>query len=118
TDLKEYYLTQCEFDILAKAGADIAAILGEQPVEIVELGAGDGRKTKVLLAQLLEAGNIFSYFPVDISESAIRDLVTSIRKVFPQLNVHGIVGEYFDSIRHLENVSNRRKLVLFLGSNI
>jgi dimethylhistidine N-methyltransferase len=118
TDSEEYYLTQCEFEVLQTAGAEIARLIGNTPVEIVELGAGDGRKTKVLLGQLRAAGNTFAYFPVDISESAIAELVASMSRAFPDLQVQGVVGEYFDSIRHLENISQQRKLVLFLGSNI
>jgi dimethylhistidine N-methyltransferase len=118
TDLEEYYPARCEHEILERASAGIAAIVSGEPWEIVELGAGDGRKTKVLLKTLLDAGNEFSYIPVDISESAIVELVTSLRTAFPKLHAQGIVGEYFDSIRHLETVSDRPKLVLFLGSNI
>src|SRR5690606_28582441 len=36
----------------------------------------------------------------------------------PALEVQGIVGDYLDSLRHLDGVSERRKLLLFLGSNI
>lgn len=118
TDLDEYYLTSCEYDILWKAGPDIAKLTSHEPFEIVELGAGDGRKTKLLISAALEHGNDISYIPVDISESAISELVDSLRATYPNLHTQGIVGEYVDSLRHLEHTSPKRKLALFLGSNI
>ncbi|ODN67943.1 L-histidine N(alpha)-methyltransferase [Methylophaga muralis] len=118
TELEEYYPTRCEFEILNKVGGEIAEFMQGKPFEIVELGAGDGRKTKVLLSQLLKLTDQFSYIPIDISESAMADLDDSLKQSHPSLTTHGIVGDYFASIRHLENTSDRRKLVLLLGSNI
>lgn len=118
TELDEYYPTRCEFEILKKAGGEIAEFLQGEPFEVVELGAGDGRKTKVLLSQLLENTHQFSYIPIDISEAAMAELVRSLEQSHPMLSTHGIVGDYFDSIRHLESLSDSRKLVLLLGSNI
>jgi uncharacterized SAM-dependent methyltransferase len=46
------------------------------------------------------------------------DLISSLNQSHPTLTTHGIVGDYFASIRHLENTSDSRKLVLLLGSNI
>lgn len=118
TELEEYYPTRCEFEILNKVGGEIAEFMQDSPFEIVELGAGDGRKTKVLLSKLLEFSNDFSYIPIDISESAMADLVSSLQQSHPSLTTHGIVGDYFASIRHLESTSDSRKLLLLLGSNI
>lgn len=118
TELEEYYPTRCEFEILNTVGGEITEFIKDEPFEIVELGAGDGRKTKVLLSQLLETTHQFSYIPIDISETAMAELVSSLNQSHPTLSTHGIVGDYFDSIRHLESTSDSRKLVLLLGSNI
>lgn len=118
TDLEEYYPTRCEFEILLNAGGEIAELIHNQTFEVVELGAGDGRKTKVLLDQLLKKTDQFSYIPIDISESAMAELVSSLTQSHPALTTHGIVGDYFASIRHLESHSLSRKLVLLLGSNV
>ncbi|WP_300494551.1 L-histidine N(alpha)-methyltransferase [uncultured Methylophaga sp.] len=118
TELEEYYPTRCEFEILNKVGGEIADFIADDPFEIVELGAGDGRKTKVLLNQMLQTTHQFSYVPIDISETAMADLVSSLNLSHPSLVTHGIVGDYFASIRHLEGISDSRKLVLLLGSNI
>ena len=118
TELEEYYPTRCEFEILNQAGGEIADYMQDQPFEMVELGAGDGRKTKVLLSRILEKIDQFSYIPIDISETAMADLIGSLKQSHPGLSTHGIVGDYFASIRHLESTSDSRKMVLLLGSNI
>ena len=50
--LKEYYPTRCEFEIFSQNKKEICAELCKVGPEfdLVELGAGDGLKTKVLLA--------------------------------------------------------------------
>ncbi|MEX0618663.1 MAG: L-histidine N(alpha)-methyltransferase [Pseudohongiellaceae bacterium] len=118
TDLEEYYPTACELEILGKIGGRISSVLGDEHFEIVELGAGDGRKTKVLLSQLLNEDKNISYIPVDICESAVSNLVGSLEATLPHLDTRGMVGDYMDSINHLDASSRNRKLVLFLGSNI
>ena len=45
TRLPEYYLTACEQEILDARGADLAALLAGEPLDLVELGPGEGRKT-------------------------------------------------------------------------
>src|SRR3954468_15604630 len=54
-DLPEYYLTRCEEEILAGYKHDILQQLcaDKEEFSIVELGAGDGSKTKILLRNFL-----------------------------------------------------------------
>ena len=118
TQLSEYYPSNCELEILKAHGTQIASIFSRQPFDLVELGAGDGRKTKVLLSCLQQQDADFTYVPVDISESAVAQLVSSLSHSHPELPTQGLVGEYFDAIRHLGCELTRNKLVLFLGSNI
>src|SRR5687767_2460410 len=51
-DLPEYYLTRAEAEILARNGDEIAAAV-EGEVELVELGSGSARKTRLLVEALL-----------------------------------------------------------------
>lgn len=119
SECAEYYLTNCELDVLQKRGAEIIAALAGDAIDVVEFGAGDGRKTRILLDLLNQAGKSVSYMPVDISESAVDGLVDSIRKDYPEVDVVGFVGEYFDGLRQLDlGTAERPRLVLFLGSNI
>ncbi|MEM9070870.1 MAG: L-histidine N(alpha)-methyltransferase [Myxococcota bacterium] len=115
---EEYYLTNCEDEILRRHAADICATM-KGPFDLVDLGAGDGAKTRHLLGHLVESGAEVTYVPVDISEGAMRGLVAAMGADFPTLEIHGLVAEYTGSLRWLgENRTGRPKLVLFLGSNI
>jgi L-histidine N-alpha-methyltransferase len=118
TDIDEYYLTGCEFDVLERCGPEIAASLQAEALDVIELGAGDGRKTKVLLSSLLAAGKSLNYVPVDISETAVRELVASVQRSHRSVKVTGLTGEYFDCLRALRHQPGRVSLALFLGSTI
>jgi L-histidine N-alpha-methyltransferase len=118
TEIDEYYLTGCEFDVFARHGADIADSLDADALDVIELGAGDGRKTKVLLSNLLAAGKQLNYMPVDISASAVSELVHSVRESHHAVQVEGLTGEYFDCLRNLQREPGHPSLVLFLGSTI
>ena len=55
-DLPEYYPTDCEHEILKNNAAYISELMAnDQPFRLIELGAGDGRKTRLLLDQFVFA---------------------------------------------------------------
>lgn len=117
--LDEYYLTSCELEILEKQSAAILAPLIDLPLNLVDLGCGDGMKTMVLLDHLSQAGADVRYVPIDISETAMRSVIETARKRLPGLEIAGVVGEYANGMRWLCNeYGERANLVLFLGSNI
>ena len=119
-DLPEYYPTRTEFAIFREHGAAIAAALhgtGPDELTIVELGAGDGAKTKLLLRELLATRTAFTYAPVDISAGAMDGLVGALRKELPGLQVAPVVEDYATALVQLRTWPGR-KAVLFLGSNI
>jgi L-histidine N-alpha-methyltransferase len=60
----------------------------------------------------------FNYFPIDISKNIINCLETELPSKIPGLKVKGFNGEYFDMLEQSRKFSDRRKVVLFLGSNI
>ena len=117
-ELREYYPTRCEAEILERRKGDIAAAMDGQDFNLVELGAGDGAKTKILLRHFLERGLRFRYVPVDISESALQGLKDDLKREWSELIVQGLATEYFEGLRWLGRSTRRRNLVLFLGSNI
>ena len=118
TETPEYYPTQCEFNILQSKGRDIAQSLGQTNMNIVELGAGDGRKTLLFLRQLLENQQNFEYHPIDISEYAIEKLDQTLKRELPELSHQGLVGEYFVSLKWIKENKKGKNVILFLGSNI
>lgn len=118
-DVPQYYLTDCEREILETHAEAITSGFGVTPFNLVDLGAGDGRKTMILLRNLAERGANVRYVPIDISEGAIEDVVTRVSNELPDIEIGGIVSEYTDGLRWLHARADRRpNLVLFLGSNI
>ena len=118
-NLDEYYLTRCEYEILETHQRQILDLFidGTSKFNLVEFGAGDGYKTKVLLECFLNAGVDFRYRPIDISGNVLQILEDSLEEEFPSLKVEGIQNEYMKALRELEN-GETRNVVLFLGSNI
>lgn len=117
-DLDEYYLTRCEHEILSASAPDIVARAAREGLDIVDLGAGDGRKTNLLLDAALRRVKDARFVPIDISETAMRGLVQATRRTFASLDVQGLVGEYADALHYFSRDKSRPSLVLFLGSNI
>jgi L-histidine N-alpha-methyltransferase len=117
-DLAEYYPTRCEAEILRRHGPEIAELIGEEPFSLIELGAGDGRKTKLVLEACLSRQHSFHYVPIDISEASVATLTGALRQDLPELQVRGLVADYYDGLRWLGREAERRSVVLFLGSNI
>jgi dimethylhistidine N-methyltransferase len=116
-ELPEYYLTRAESEILDQyAGEMLAALDG--PVELVELGSGSGRKTRMLIEAALRRQEYLDYHPVDISPSALIAASTALVGAFEALRVSAYASDYFDVLAARRVRTERRTLTLFLGSNI
>ena len=117
--MDEYYLTSAEFEILSLQKEKIAQAINYEKghFQLIEFGAGDGYKTKILLSYLLEMGADFEYIPIDISENVLSQLVTGLEAEMPELKVNPIQKDYFKALEDLKS-NDQRKVVLFLGSNI
>lgn len=118
TKQPEYYVTGCEFDIFHNQTDAIFAPAKGEPFNLVELGAGDGQKTVVLLEYLLKNNFEFRYVPIDISELYIKELVARLASECPDLDVYGLVSEYYNGLKWLNNRHTRRNYVMFLGSSL
>lgn len=118
--MPEYYLTDCEFAILENHKDEIVDLFKADgsPFSLFELGAGDGKKTKILLRHLTKNGVTFDYRPIDISQNALDQLEKSLHEEIPEVEINPIQGTYFDTLRDIGNSNGRRKVILFLGSNI
>lgn len=116
----EYYLTGCEMEILKMQSSDIASTVfaSEKDYDVIELGAGDCSKSIYLLRLIYKRNKSFSYFPVDISKHVIDLIKDDLPKKVRGLNIHGLNGEYIDMLKKANQLSSKRKLVLFMGSNI
>lgn len=118
--LPEYYLTGCEHEIFATQTDAIhrAFANGDNVFDLVELGAGDGTKTAVLIDHFLEQDADIFYSPIDISQEAVDALTEKFSSEFPSLKMQARTGDYFKILESLREGNGRRKVLLFLGSNI
>lgn len=118
-ELPEYYLTRAEYDLLqTHRTVMVEAFAKEGFFHLVDLGAGDAYKTKLLLQELLKQGKDFDYVPLDISGAAMQELRDTLQREQPELAIQAVVGEYFPGLEWLQKHKTERKVVLFLGSNI
>ena len=118
--MPEYYLTRAEHEIFKNKTNEIITSLNinkDIKFDIIELGAGDGIKTKLLLRDLVEKEYQFKYLPIDISKDALNNLKTSLNKEIKTLEVETKQGDYFHVLDDLKSHKNK-KIILFLGSNI
>jgi dimethylhistidine N-methyltransferase len=117
-ELPEYYPTRCEYEILKNHKEDLLRYFGDhgQLFQLIEFGAGDGRKTELLLKYLTLHDVKFTYRPVDISASVVDHLTYRLRRNLPALDIQPIVKEYFAALDELHR--EVRKVILFLGANI
>jgi len=118
--MPEYYLTDCELEIFEnQKGEILKSILTDiASFDLIELGAGDGLKTKILLNYFLEEEIDFEYVPVDISKSVILELEKDLISRWPELKIRPLIGDYFHLLEELNQKENKPKVLLFLGSNI
>lgn len=114
----EYYPTRCETEILTASKRDILETMGDGHFNLVDLGAGDGAKTRILLDHFHRRGALLSYIPVDISGDALLRMAHTLRQELPGLNVQPLVDEYFPALDRLSAAVTGPKLILFLGSTI
>lgn len=119
-NMPEYYLTDCELDIFKNKTKEIAEVMisMDTSFDLIELGAGDAMKSAYLLKYLAEKNIDFTYMPIDISGNILSVLKEKINNEIPTLDIVSLEGEYFDMLDKATHISNRRKVVLFLGGNI
>ena len=116
----DYYLTKADNEIFSEQTQDLSKALqkGNEPFDVLELGAGDATKSTYLLQEWQNSGADFTYYPIDISSSMISYLENDMPKRVPNLKVHGLAGEYLEQVREAHRLSRRKKVILFLGSSI
>ena len=117
TQHKDYYPTRTEYEILDMVKQKLPQVVDGQDIDIIELGAGDGHKSQLIIDAFLNANRRVNFYPIDISEKAMVMLRDNII-AHDNLKIHGVVAEYFEGLRYVKQRSKNQQLVLFLGSNI
>ncbi|ASQ90565.1 L-histidine N(alpha)-methyltransferase [Prosthecochloris sp. GSB1] len=115
TRLDEYYPSRTEKAIFEQL--PLEAVTDCRDLDIIELGSGDHSKISLLLKKV-PPGRLsgIRYFPVDISRPALESSIRELGRAFPELEVQGIVADYFHQMHLVPG--DRRKLFCFLGSTI
>lgn len=119
-NMPEYYLTKAEHEIFKHQSDQIIEKLQlkkDTYFELIELGAGDGTKTKELLRTLSDEAYQFDYMPIDISGHALAGLENAINRELPKVSVKPQQGDYFSVLGTIK-ASPNPKVILFLGSNL
>jgi len=117
TELPEYYVTRTEREILARHADEIifSAAAGRE-LSIIELGAGTASKTTLLLKAAIGLQGGVTYYPIDVSETALEEARTRLKATLPQVSVQPIVADYTEGMR--QKFTAARRLVLYIGSSI
>jgi L-histidine Nalpha-methyltransferase len=117
SDLPEYGLTRADERLLRRYSEEIIGRIAG-PLSVAELGSGSGRKTRWLL-EALSARENASYYPIEISASAL----ARCQRELGDIDCIEIVGFESEYLAGLFQVASQRKhrerlLLLFLGSSI
>ena len=92
TELREYYPTRAEREILRTQAASVAALTRART--LVELGSGSSEKTRLLLDALRAEGTLRCYVPVDVSEAALAGAADTLTAEYPGLDVRAVVSDF------------------------
>lgn len=112
--LPEYYPARSERSILEARATEIVEVSGAQ--ELVELGSGAATKTEILLDAMDAAGQLHLYVPFDVSEGMVERVAERLTALYPELRVHGVVGDF---LSHLGSIpEGGRRLAALLGGTI
>ncbi|WP_111640307.1 L-histidine N(alpha)-methyltransferase [Marinimicrobium alkaliphilum] len=118
--MPEYYITEAEDEIFRNKTQEIIDALDvaeSNYFEIIELGSGDGKKSKRLLRKLLDKGHDFTYQPVDISKNILDHLEKSLVTEMPDLDINTTQALYVDALAGMKDTPHKI-IVMFLGSSI
>ena len=127
TKMPEYYLTSAELEIFQQhCKSMITSFILENltaDVDVIELGAGDGRKSMLLLKNLIKENKTFQYIPVDISRHSLDSLTDRVRKELPSLSIYAQEGDYLTALNRTKHLLSdqwltKNRIVLFLGNSI
>ncbi len=106
----DYYLTSCEIEILQKHKDKIAKNVKNKPVNLIELGPGEGIKTQLLIDHFLKQKIELTYVPIDISSRYLKELVKKMDDHQPGLSIYPICGDYFHGLKMLSSPETKPPL--------
>ena len=112
TRLPEYYPTSAEAALLRAFAASWLESI--KACALIELGAGNGEKTRILLDAL---GDGATYIPVDISAEFLQEAAQELEEDYPGLEVQPAVSDITQALRLPPDLP-APAVYAFLGSTI
>jgi dimethylhistidine N-methyltransferase len=114
----DYYLTNCELEILHANKNYLANLCSKESFNIIELGPGEGIKAQILIQEFLLSRVDFIYFAVDICGDYLQQIAQKFKQKNPSLAIKIIQADYASALHKLDSCYSRKNFVLFLGSSI
>jgi L-histidine Nalpha-methyltransferase len=115
TRLPEYYQTRTERALLEAWMPELIARLGTRT--LVELGAGNAEKSRIILDAMRAAGTAELYVPIDVSATFLSQTATRLRREYPGLLVEPVVADISAEL-HLPRRAPAPALIAFIGGTI
>jgi L-histidine Nalpha-methyltransferase len=115
TRLPEYYPTRTERALLEGWMPDLMAQLGTRT--LVELGAGNAEKSRIILDAMRATGLAELYVPIDVSATFLSQTAAQLRREYPGLTVEPAIADISVEL-NLPRRMPRPALFAFLGSTI
>ena len=113
TRLPEYYPTRTEKALLQARGGDIARSVGPC-TSLIELGAGNCEKVRLLLAALQPQ----CFVGVDIAGPFVQAAVDGVAREFPSLEVCAVEADITAPVTLPAHIGEQGRLVFYPGSSI
>jgi L-histidine Nalpha-methyltransferase len=115
TRLPEYYPTRTERALLAGWMPELMRQLGTRT--LIELGAGNAEKSRIILDAMRATGLAEMYVPIDVSGTFLSQTAAQLRREYPGLTVEPAVADISIEL-NLPRRLPRPALFAFLGSTI
>jgi dimethylhistidine N-methyltransferase len=116
TQLPWYPISRAESALLSRHAAELVE-LSPDPLQVVELGVGDGAKLARIVAAFAEAGRVVDVHLVDVSSRALEAAGRALAD-FGAVRVTADEATFEDGLDRSAGRDGAARLVLFLGSNL
>lgn len=117
TRIPEYYLTSAEHEIIQNSAINFFKQLGRE-INLIELGAGVGDKTKTLLNLISPLFDIINYHAFDISQLALKKLKKNLESIDESVNKNYSQLDFEKGLEQISLYRKEKNVILFLGSSI
>ena len=113
-----YYIWKCEKDIFKLHGEKMLEMMGPSKFNLIDLGAGDASKTRILLEKALSKKIDLEYIPMDISHDCNEWLKNKLIEEMPGLKMTTLTSQFEEGIKWVQANKAEKNVYLFVGATI